>query len=446
MPATVAIVGRPNVGKSTLFNRLVGKNSALTDSRPGVTRDRREGLVRYGSQEFRLVDTAGLEQSPQTQLQNGMQSQTISAVTSAHLVLMVIDGRAGVTPLDQHFNELVRKNNKPALVVVNKSEGNVGEPTWLEAFALGLGDPIAVSAEHGDGITDLLQTVTEFLQLGSSLYGLSAPEEEGISIAILGRPNTGKSTLFNALLGEDRVLTGPEPGVTRDAIHINWTYANQTLRLVDTAGLRRRARITDNLEKISTADSLQALRFCNVALLIIDAVEGLERQDINIAKNVAQEGRAMVICLNKWDLVGRGSKREAELLTKIGSSLPQIKGVCVIACSAKNKTGIGELMEQIFETYRQWNRRLNTSDLNRWLASATQHHPPPMIRKRAVKIRYITQYATRPPRFSLSVNRADALSDSYIRYLVNELRESFKLPGVPIRMVTRTGKNPYSRQ
>jgi len=446
MAATVTIVGRPNVGKSTLFNRLVGKNSALTDSQPGVTRDRREGLVRYGSQEFRLVDTAGLEQSPQTPLQNGMQNQTISAVTSAHLILMVIDGRAGLTPLDQHFNELVRKNNKPALIVVNKSEGTVGEPTWLEAFALGFGDPIAVSAQHGDGISDLLQTVTKFLQLEPNLHGPSAPEEEGISITILGRPNTGKSTLVNALLGEDRVLTGPEPGVTRDAIHINWTYANQSLRLVDTAGLRRRARITDKLEKISTEDSLKALRFCNVALLTIDTVAGLERQDINIASNVAQEGRAIVICLNKWDLVARGSNREAELITKITSSLPQIKGVSVVACSAKNKTGIGELMEQIFETYRQWNRRLNTSDLNQWLASVTLHHPPPMMRKRAVKIRYITQYATRPPRFSLSVNRVDALSDSYIRYLVNDLREAFKLPGVPIRMVTRAAKNPYSRQ
>ena len=446
MPATVTIVGRPNVGKSPLFNRLVGKNSALTDPRPGVTRDRREGLVRYGSQEFRLVDTAGLEQAPQTTLQNGMQNQTISAVASAHLVLMVIDGRAGMTPLDQYFNELVRKNNKPALVVVNKSEGNVGEPTWLEAFALGLGNPIAVSAQHGDGISDLLHTVTKFLQREPCLHDPSAPEEDGISITILGRPNTGKSTLFNALLGEDRVLTGPEPGVTRDAIHINWTYANQNLRLVDTAGLRRRARITDNVEKLSTDDSLKALRFCNVALLTLDAVEGLERQDINIATNAAREGRAIVICLNKWDLVGKSSNREAEIITKIGSSLPQIKGVCVVPCSAKDKTGIGELMEQIFETYRQWNRRLNTSDLNQWLASTTQHHPPPMIRKRAVKIRYITQYATRPPRFLLSVNRADALSDSYIRYLVNELRETFKLPGVPIRMVTRTGKNPYSRQ
>jgi GTP-binding protein len=446
MPATVTIIGRPNVGKSTLFNRLVGKNSALTDARPGVTRDRREGLVTYGSQEFKLVDTAGLEQSPQTQLENGMQSQTVSAVVSAHLVLMVIDGRAGVTPLDQHFNELVRKKNKPALVVVNKSEGRAGEPTWFEAFALGLGEPIAVSAQHGDGISDLIRAVTRLLQLESSLYGVSAPEEESINIAILGRPNTGKSTLFNALLGEDRVLTGPEPGVTRDAIHINWTYRNQTLRLVDTAGLRRKARITDHLEKISTEDSLKALRFCNVALLIIDAVEGLEGQDIHIAQNVAQEGRAMVICLNKWDLVARGSNRETELITKIGSSLPQIKGVRVVACSAKNKTGISELMEQIFEAYQQWNRRLSTSDLNRWLASAMQHHPPPMIRKRATKIRYITQYATRPPRFSLSVNRADALSDTYLRYLVNDLRTSFKLPGVPIRMVTRKSKNPYSRQ
>ena len=446
MTGTVAIVGRPNVGKSTLFNRLVGKTSALTDSRPGVTRDRRDGVVNYGSEEFRLVDTAGLEWSPRSELENRMQSQTLMAVTSADLLLLVIDGRAGLIPLDRHFNELVRKSNKPTLLVVNKAEGKAGEPTWLDAFSLGLGDPIAISAQHGDGITDLLGEITKFLNLQSSAQPLTQPDQEKISIAILGRPNTGKSTLFNTLLGEDRALTGPQPGVTRDAIHIDWGYDNRSLRLVDTAGLRRKARILDRLEKISADDSRKALRFCNVALLILDATQELERQDINIAQNIASEGRAMVICLNKWDLLDKSKTRKEKLVAEIGYSLPQIKGVPVVTCSAKNKIGIPELMTEVFKTYQQWCRRLNTADLNRWLANAVERHPPPMVQRRAVKIRYITQYATRPPRFSLSVNRSNALSDSYLRFLTNELRAAFGLPGVPIRINSRTSKNPFDQR
>ena len=446
MTATVAIIGRPNVGKSTLFNRLVGKASALTDSRPGLTRDRREGLANYGSDKFMLVDTAGLEWSPRNELENGMQNQTLKAVTHADLLLLVIDGRAGLTPLDQHFSALVRKSNKPTLLVVNKAEGKAGEPTWLEAFSLGFGEPIAISAQHGDGITDLLPEITKLLHVENTTQHRPQPTQESISIAILGRPNTGKSTLFNTLLGEDRALTGPEPGVTRDAIHIDWEYNERSLRLVDTAGLRRRARILDRLEKISTEDSRRALRFCNVALLVLDSTEDFERQDINIAQDIVTEGRAMVICLNKWDLLGETSAHKADLMTEIVHSLPQIKGVPIVECSAKNKTGIAELMGQIFETYRQWGRRLKTPDLNRWLATTVEHHPPPMVRKRAVKIRYITQYASRPPRFSLSVNRSDALSDSYLRYLTNELRSAFDLPGVPIRITTRSNQNPFDRR
>ena len=445
MPSTVAIVGRPNVGKSTLFNRLVGKKTALTDAQPGVTRDRREGMVDFGAHSFRIIDTAGLEATPQSELENDMQGQTISAITSAQLVLLVIDGRSGLLPLDEYFNELVRKSNKPALIVVNKSEGPAGNSTQLEAFALGLGQPILVSAQHGEGIYDLLSEVTKLLDKNQHPEFAKDPDETRISIAILGRPNTGKSTLFNALLGENRVMTGPEPGVTRDAIHVNWTYGKQPLRLVDTAGLRRKARVINRLEQMSTEDTMKALRFCNVAFLVLNAVEDLKRQDINIAHNIADQGRAIVIILNKWDLVQQNKKREDHFRTQIGSSLPQIRGVPIVKCSATTASGVDTLMEQTFEAHRQWNRRINTSDLNRWLLATTQRHPPPMMNKRAVKIKYITQYATRPPRFSLSINRAGGLSDTYIRYLVNDLRTTFHLPGAPIRMLARAGNNPYSQ-
>ncbi|MEE2694285.1 MAG: ribosome biogenesis GTPase Der [Pseudomonadota bacterium] len=446
MPATIAIVGRPNVGKSTLFNRLVGKKSALTDQEPGVTRDRREGIVAFGTSSFRIIDTAGLEAKPQSTLENNMQNQTIAAIASAQLVLLVIDGRSGLTPLDEHFNELVRKNDKSTLVVVNKSEGRAGGSTQLEAFALGLGQPIPVSAQHGDGIFDLLSEMARLLQGKKQDQDIPKdPDAARISIAILGRPNTGKSTLFNTLAGENRVMTGPEPGVTRDAIHFDWTYGEQLFRLIDTAGLRRKARVINRLEQMSTADSMKALRFCNVAFLVLDAVQNLERQDTNIAQNIADQGRAMVIILNKWDLVSQKKERESYFVEQIESSLPQIRGVPIVKCSATAATGIDALMKQTFEAHRQWNRRINTSELNRWLADTAQRHPPPMINKRAVKIRYITQYATRPPRFSLSINKAGGLSDSYIRYLINELRTAFHLRGTPIRMLARARNNPYSQ-
>ena len=447
MPATIAIVGRPNVGKSSLFNRLVGRRSALTDPQPGVTRDRREGIVDFGTNSFCIIDTAGLEATPQSELENNMQNQTISAIASAHLVLLVIDGRSGLMPLDEHFNELVRKSNKPALVVVNKSEGRAGDSTQLEAFSLGLGEPILVSAQHGDGIFELLSEVTRLLlEKNEDLNISTSVDATRISIAILGRPNTGKSTLFNTLLGENRVTTGPEPGVTRDAIHVDWAYHGQSLRLVDTAGLRRKARVTERLEQMSTEDTMKALRFCNVAFLVLDAVKDLEKQDINIAHNIADQGRAMVIILNKWDLVHRNKERENYFREQVALSLPQIRGVAIVKCSATTTAGIDLLMKQTFEAHRQWNRRINTSALNRWLAATSQRHPPPMVNKRAVKIRYITQYATRPPRFSLSINRTGGLSDTYIRYLTNELRAAFHLPGTPIRMLARARSNPYSPQ
>ena len=365
MPATIAIVGRPNVGKSTLFNRLVGKRSALTDPQPGVTRDRREGIADFGTNSFCIIDTAGLETTPQSELENNMQNQTISAISSAHLVLLVIDGRSGLIPLDEHFNELVRKSNKPALVVVNKSEGRAGDSTQLEAFSLGLGEPILVSAQHGDGIFELLSQITQLLLKKNHNLNIStATDATRISIAILGRPNTGKSTLFNALLGENRVMTGPEPGVTRDAIHVDWTYHGQSLRLVDTAGLRRKARVTDRLEQMSTDDTMKALRFCNAAFLVLDAVEDLQRQDINIAHNIADQGRAMVIILNKWDLVLRSKERENKFREQVELSLPQIRGVAIVKCSATTTAGIDLLMKQTFEAHRQWNRRINTSELN----------------------------------------------------------------------------------
>ena len=445
MRATVTIVGRPNVGKSTLFNRLVGKRLAIVDSRAGVTRDRREGLVDYGSLNFKLIDTAGLEESKPATLKRRMRDQTETAIYEADLVLVVVDGRIGLTPMDVHYNDLVRSNGKNAVLVVNKAEALAAEDTRLEAYSLGIDNPIALSAEHGDGITDLLDRISEIL--GASDFTPTASEEanESIHLAVVGRPNTGKSTLFNALIGENRALTGPEPGVTHDSIHVDWHYRGHTLRLVDTAGLRRRAHITDKIEKLSFEDSMQTIRFSNVAILMLDATEPVARQDLTIAKHVASEGRALVICANKWDQVVNQRTTHEALTHQIQTSLPQLRGVPLVTCSALTGIGVDPLMAAVFTVYKQWIRHLPTAALNRWLDAVTAHHPPPLDKGKPVKFRYITQFATRPPRFTLFANRPRSIPDSYLRYLVNELRSGFKLTGVPIRLVTRAGKNPYTK-
>ena len=445
MRATVTIVGRPNVGKSTLFNRLVGKRIAIVDSRAGVTRDRREGLVNYGNLNFNLVDTAGLEESKPATLERRMRDQTETAIHDADLVLVVIDGRTGLTPMDRHYNDLVRSSGKNALLVVNKAEALAGEDTRLEAYSLGIDDPVALSAEHGDGVTDLLDRISEIIGAKDVIPTTSGEPNEAIHIAVVGRPNTGKSTLFNALIGENRALTGPEPGVTHDSIHVDWRYGGRTLRLVDTAGLRRRAHITDQIEKLSFDDSMQTIRFSNVAILMLDATEQIARQDLTIAKHVETEGRALVICANKWDQVVDRRKTQKALTHQIQTSLPQLRGVPLVTCSALTGIGIDPLMAAVFSVYKEWIRHLPTAALNRWLDAVTAHHPPPLDKGRPVKLRYITQFATRPPRFTLFANRPRGIPDSYVRYLVNELRSGFNLTGVPIRLLTRAGKNPYKK-
>ena len=445
MRATVTIVGRPNVGKSTLFNRLVGKRLAIVDSRAGVTRDRREGLVHYGNLNFKLVDTAGLEESKPTTLERRIRNQTEAAIHDADLVLVVIDGRTGLTPMDRHYNDLVRSSGKNALLVVNKAEASAGEDTRLEAYSLGVDNPVALSAEHGDGITDLLDRISEILSAGDGTPTASGETNEVIHLAVVGRPNTGKSTLFNALIGENRALTGPEPGVTHDSVHVDWRYRDRALRLVDTAGLRRRAHITDQIEKLSFEDSMQTIRFSNVAILMLDATEPVSRQDLTIAKHVASEGRALVICANKWDQVIAQHTTHEALTDQIRTSLPQLRGLPLVPCSALTGIGVDPLMAAVFTVYEQWTRHLPTAALNRWLHAVVTHHPPPLDKGRPVKLRYITQFASRPPRFTLFANRPRGIPDSYLRYLVNELRSGFNLTGVPIRLLTRAGKNPYTK-
>ncbi|MFS8035406.1 ribosome biogenesis GTPase Der [Xanthobacter sp. AM11] len=457
MTFSLAIVGRPNVGKSTLFNRLVGKKLALVDDRPGVTRDRREGDARLGDLAFRIVDTAGLEEADAASLEGRMRAQTEAAIGDADAILFMIDARMGLTPTDRAFAELVRRAGKPVILVANKSEGRGGEAGTLEAFALGLGTPVPLSAEHGEGLSDLYDAICD------ALPDETRPEEEvedpaeaaaeadaadgaprrPIKVAVLGRPNAGKSTLINRLLGEDRLLTGPEAGITRDSISVEVDYRGTRLELFDTAGLRKRARIEDKLEKLSAADALRAMKFAEVVVLLVDATRPFEEQDLRIADLVAREGRALVIGYNKSDLVPRGGiatrlREEADRL------LPQVKGVPIVPVSGLMGHGLDKLVEGISKAHKVWNKRIATNPLNRFLQQVTDAHPPPAVSGRRVKLRYITQPKARPPSFVLFCSRADAVPESYIRYLVNGLRETFDLPGVPIRLTMRQKDNPYA--
>jgi GTPase len=449
MSFTVAIVGRPNVGKSTLFNRLVGARRALVDDRPGVTRDRREGEGRLGDLSFRVIDTAGLEEARSDTLSARMQAQTAAAMAQADAVLFLVDARAGATDADRAFADLARRSGKPAILVANKSEGRAGEAGALESYALGLGDPVAISAEHGEGLAGLYDALRAALPEATARR---APEEDcaaavsqkPIRIAVVGRPNTGKSTLINRLLGEERLLTGSEPGVTRDAIAVELDWRGSRLRIHDTAGMRRRSRIAEKLEKLSVADTLNAIRFAEVVIVLMDAQAPFEEQDIRIADLVEREGRAVVIGLNKVDLVEREGGERPRLRELADRLLPQIKGVPVVALSAQSGEGLDRLMTAVMEAHAVWNRRAPTAALNRFLAEAVAAHPPPAVRGRRLRLDYITQPKARPPSFVLFASRASALPETYRRYLINGLRESFALPGTPVRLTLRGKANPYA--
>ncbi len=491
MHFTVAVIGRPNVGKSTLFNRLVGRKLALVDDRPGVTRDLREGEGRLGALRFTVIDTAGLELAEDDSLPGRMRRLTERAIDKADLCLFLIDARVGITPADQIFAELLRCRGKRAILVANKAEGQLGQAGVLEAYALGLGEPVAISAEHGTGLEDLADAVAAALAESSAdgstesdrekpqtarldqKVGEAAPAvdvaiaegsevddtlrqasempdwaprpERPLHVAVIGRPNAGKSTLVNAILGEDRLLTGPEAGITRDAIAVSVTWGGVPMRMFDTAGIRKRSRVTDRVERLSVADALRAVRFAEVVVLLLDAKQPLETQDLRLADLVEREGRAGVVAVNKWDLeVDRAAKREA-IRARLDQALPQLRGVPLVTLSARTGQGLDSLQKAIVEAHTVWNRRVATSRLNRWLEATLASHPPPAPQGRPIKLRYITQVRTRPPGFVLMGNRLELLPESYQRYLINSLRTAFDLPGTPIRLFLRSQseKNPF---
>ncbi len=461
MTATVAIIGRPNVGKSTLFNRLVGRKLALVDDTPGVTRDRREGEATLGPLRFTIIDTAGLEDAPDGSLAHRMRVQTETAIADADVILFVIDARAGITPSDRPFAELVRRSGKHVILLANKAEGSKGAAGTYEAYELGLGEPIPFSAEHGEGTADLAQALIpligidadedEFSEdqahddaLGEDVDIDRAPPERPLRVAIIGRPNAGKSTLINALIGEDRLLTGPEAGITRDSISIDWEWRNRRVKLFDTAGMRKRARVVEKLEKLSVSDGLRAIRFAEVVVVLLDATIPFEKQDLTLVDLIEREGRAVVIGLNKWDLVADQPGLLKELREECDRMLAQVRGVTCVPLSGLSGQGLDRLMEAVMKAADVWNTRISTARLNKWLADVLSHHPPPAVAGRRIKIRYMTQPKSRPPTFVLFGNQLPDLPTAYKRYLTHGLREAFNLPGTPIRFNLRAGDNPYS--
>ncbi|WP_201860241.1 ribosome biogenesis GTPase Der [Microvirga soli] len=444
MTPTVAIVGRPNVGKSTLFNRLVGKKLALVDDRPGVTRDRREGEARLGDLEFRIIDTAGLEEATEESLLGRMRAQTEAAIVDADVILFVIDARSGILPADRPFAEMVRRSGKPVILIANKAEGSSGMAGAYDAFSLGLGDPVPLSAEHGEGMADLFEALMPHFPHPDEMEDEDDPNKP-LQVAIVGRPNAGKSTLINRMVGEDRMLVGPEAGITRDSISLDWEWRGKSIKLFDTAGIRKRARVEDKLEKLSVADALRAVRFAEVVVILLDATIPFEKQDLTIVDLVEQEGRALVIGLNKWDLVADQKGLLADLKEKATRLLPQVRGAPVVPLSGLAGSGIDPLMKAVLHVYEKWNTRISTARLNQWLSEAIDANPPPAVSGRRIKIRYMTQIKARPPHFAVFGNQLDALPKSYTRYLVNGIREAFDLPGTPIRVSLRMGANPFDK-
>jgi GTP-binding protein len=449
---TVAIVGRPNVGKSTLFNRLVGKRLALVDDRPGVTRDRREGDANLLGLEFRVVDTAGYEDEDPATLPGRMRQQTEAAVRGADVALFLIDAREGLTPLDEEIARWLRTGATPVIVAANKAEGRGGEAGRLEAFALGLGEPLAISAEHGEGVVDLFEALRPLIEKdGTGPHADPVPpagegedEELGpLKLAIVGRPNAGKSTLVNRMLGEERMITGPEAGITRDAVSVEWDWQGKSVQLVDTAGMRKKAKVDDKLERLSVADARRAIDRSEVVLLLLDATRGLEVQDLKIADATVEEGRVLIIAVNKWDVADNASSLFNGIKAALEEGLSQLKGVPLLTVSAKTGKGIDQILQAAFELREAWSRRVGTGELNRWFADAIEANPPPAPKGKRIKLRYVTQVKTRPPSFVVFGNRTDELPDSYRRYLVNAIRRDLKLGPVPLRLTFRGSRNPF---
>jgi len=441
---TVAIVGRPNVGKSTLFNRLVGRRVALVDDAPGVTRDRREGDASLVGLEFRVIDTAGFEnEDPQT-LPGRMRAQTEAAVREADAALFLIDAREGLTPLDEEIARWLRVESTPVIVVANKAEGNAGEAGRLEAFKLGLGEPIAISAEHGEGVVDLFETLRPHVEHEN----FEAEEDEAhapLKLAVVGRPNAGKSTLVNRMIGEERMITGPEAGITRDSISIDWEWNGRAVRLVDTAGLRKRAKVEDKLERLSAADTKRAIDHAEVVVVLLDATRGLEAQDLRIAAQVIDEGRALIVALNKWDVAEHASSLFNGVKAALGEGLAQLRDVPLLTVSGKTGKGLDVMLDVAFELREAWSRRVATGELNRWFEAAIEANPPPAPKGQRIKLRYITQVKSRPPTFVVFGNRTDELPESYRRYLLNAMRRDLKIGAVPLRLTFRGSRNPYAR-
>ncbi|MDQ0421892.1 MAG: ribosome biogenesis GTPase Der [Allorhizobium sp.] len=468
MSFTVAIVGRPNVGKSTLFNRLVGKKLALVDDTPGVTRDRRPGDAKLVDLRFTIIDTAGLEEAGPETLQGRMRAQTEMAIDEADLTLFVVDAKFGLTPVDQTLAEMLRRRGRPVVLVANKSEARGSDAGFYDAYTLGLGEPVPISAEHGQGMIDLRDAIVEAIGEERAF-----PEEEDVAetdvllpedgdlegeedeaepeydetkplrVAIVGRPNAGKSTLINRFLGEDRLLTGPEAGITRDSISVEWDWRGRTIKMFDTAGMRKKARVQEKLEKLSVADALRAIRFAETVVIVFDATIPFEKQDLQIVDLCLREGRAAVLAFNKWDLVDDPQALLTELREKTERLLPQARGIRAVPMSGQTGYGLEKLMQNIIDTDKVWNKRISTAKLNRWLDAVTTQHPPPAVSGRRLKLKYMTQVKARPPAFMISCTRPDALPESYVRYLTNGLRADFDMPGVPIRIHFKAGENPF---
>lgn len=471
MAFKLAIVGRPNVGKSTLFNRLAGRKLALVDDTPGVTRDRRVHAGRLQDLRFDVIDTAGLEEADADTLEGRMRAQSEQAIDDADIIVFMIDARAGIMPDDKGFADVVRRKGKPVVLVANKSESRAADAGTWESYELGLGEPISISAEHGQGMPDLRDAIVE--ALGERAFGpdehvelaapavfpampgddIDDPDAEDIPeydatkplrIAVVGRPNAGKSTLINSLIGQERLLTGPEAGITRDSISVDWEWRNRRIKLFDTAGLRRKSRIQEKLEKLSVADALRAIRFAEVVIIVLDSTIPFEKQDLQIADLIIREGRAPVLAFNKWDLIEDSQAVLADLRERAERLLPQVRGLKTVTVSGETGKGLDRLMEAVEATHRVWNTRISTGRLNRWLEGVLAHHPPPAVSGRRLKIRYMTQVKTRPPGFVLNCSVPEAMPQSYLRYLTNGIREAFDMQGVPIRMMPRASDNPYA--